>query len=161
MQATKPPIASPIFRLMRNLTYRVCRSGLHLQKSHLLYCYRLTSPRMAIYRHRRHAQSANFAFGEGRLFLNISGLVSLIPFKIKNRPQGSVLILYKGYEKDIFAFFNKVSNSNEKSRWEPCISSMRSIVYHQRLAVVYHHCESEYSLRLMICTFGDEIHAKA
>ena len=24
-----------------------------------------------------------------------------------------------------------------------------------------HHCESEYSLRLMICTFGDEIHAKA
>ena len=35
------------------------------------------------------------------------------------------------------------------------------IVYHQRLAVVYHHCERGYSLRLMICTFGDEIHAKA
>ena len=34
-----------------------------------------------------------------------------------------------------------------------CISSMRSIVYH--------HCERGYSLRLMICTFGDEIHAKA
>ena len=64
-------------------TYRVCRSGLHLQKSHLLHCYRLTSPRMAIYRHRRYAQSANFAFGEGRLFLNISGLVSLIPFQNK------------------------------------------------------------------------------
>ena len=34
-----------------------------------------------------------------------------------------------------------------------CISSMRSIVYH--------HCERGYSLRLMIYTFGDEIHAKA
>ena len=66
---------------MRNSTYRVCRSGLHLQKSHLLYCYKLTSPRMAIYRHRRYAQSANFAFGEGRLFLNIFELVSLIPFQ--------------------------------------------------------------------------------
>ena len=38
-----------------------------------------------------------------------------------------------------------------------CISSMRSIVYHQRLAVVYHHCERVYSLRLMIYTFGDDI----
>ena len=44
---------------------------------------------------------------------------------------------------------------------EPCISLMRSIVYNQRLAVVYHHCERGYSLRLMIYTFGDEIHAKA
>ena len=72
----------PIFEWgMRTPTYRVCRSGLHLQKSHLLYCYKLTSPRMAIYRRRRYAQSANFAFGEGRLFLNIFGLVSLIPFQ--------------------------------------------------------------------------------
>lgn len=74
----------PIFGWrMRTPTYRVCRSGLHLQKSHLLYCYKLTSPRMAIYRHRRYAQSANFAFGEGRLFLNIFELVSLIPFQNK------------------------------------------------------------------------------
>ena len=34
-----------------------------------------------------------------------------------------------------------------------CISSRRSLVYH--------HCERGYSLRLMIYTFGDEIHAKA
>ena len=27
--------------------------------------------------------------------------------------------------------------------------------------IAYHHCESEYSLRLMICTFGDEMHANA
>ena len=33
------------------------------------------------------------------------------------------------------------------------ISSMRSIVYH--------HCERRYSLRLMIYTYGDEIHAHA
>ena len=26
--------------------------------------------------------------------------------------------------------------------------------------VVYHHCERVYSLRLMICTYGDDIHAK-
>ena len=41
------------------------------------------------------------------------------------------------------------------------IINSEGIAYHQRLAVVYHHCESEYCLRLMICTFGDEIHAKA
>ena len=34
-----------------------------------------------------------------------------------------------------------------------CISSRRNLVYH--------HCERGYSLRLMIYTFGDEIHAKA
>ena len=38
-------------------------------------------------------------------------------------------------------------------RYNSKISSTRS--------VVYHHCESEYSLRLMIYTFGDEIHANA
>ena len=36
---------------------------------------------------------------------------------------------------------------------EFCISPTQS--------VVYHHCEREYSLRLMICTFGDDILAKA
>ncbi len=36
-----------------------------------------------------------------------------------------------------------------------------SVVYHQRLAVEYHHCESGYSLRLMICTLKrDDIQPK-
>ena len=48
--------------------------------------------------------------------------------------------------------------------------SRRRRVYHQfrkELHIikaerfVYHHCERKYSLRLMIYTFGDEIHAKA
>ena len=64
--------------------------------------------------------------------------------------------------KKIFYLFNRWIWARAYSiTAEPCISLMRSIVYHQRLAVVYHHCERGYSLRLMIYTFGDEIHANA
>ena len=54
-------------------------------------------------------------------------------------------------------------------RFELPYKSRQSRVYHQdevlhiinSVGIVYHHCERGYSLRLMICTFGDEIHAKA
>ena len=37
-----------------------------------------------------------------------------------------------------------------------CISSVRKLAY-LVFRRVYHHCERKYSLRLMICTFGDDI----
>ena len=37
-----------------------------------------------------------------------------------------------------------------------CISSVRKREY-LAFGRVYHHCERKYSLRLMICTFGDDI----
>ena len=72
----------------------------------------------------------------------------------------------EGMIKKIFFVFQY--GFEPKSRRKACISSMQSIVYHQRLAVVYHHCERGYSLRLMIYSpcrdilgKADEIHAKA
>ena len=38
---------------------------------------------------------------------------------------------------------------------------MQRIVYRQRIAVVYHQCESKYNLWLMIYPFGDNMHANA
>ena len=64
-----------------------------------------------------------------------------------------------GYEKDISGIIEYEFELSQKSR--------RSRVYHQdgvlhiinSVGIVYHHCERERSLRLMIYTFGDEIHA--
>ena len=50
-----------------------------------------------------------------------------------------------------------------------CINYGESRVYHQfrrncissKRSFVYHHCEKKCSLRLMIYTFGDEMHACA
>ena len=67
----------------------------------------------------------------------------------------------KSGKKDILKSFRMDLNSCATSRREACISSKRSFVYHQGESLVYHHCERGYSLRLMIYTFGDEIHAKA
>ena len=64
-------------------------------------------------------------------------------------------------KKDIFTTFSLGLNCSVSITPKACISSKRSFVYHQGESLVYHHCEREYSLRLMICTFGDEIHAKA
>ena len=75
--------------------------------------------------------------------------------------QSTVPYLCKKDEKDILASFRTDLNSCATSRREACISSKRSFVYHQGESLVYHHCERGYSLRLMIYTFGDEIHAKA
>ena len=66
-----------------------------------------------------------------------------------------------GYEKDILPFLRMNSN--------PCINHGESRVYHQfrrncissKRSFVYHHCEKKCSLRLMIYTFGDEMHAYA
>ena len=66
-----------------------------------------------------------------------------------------------GYEKDIFGSLRMNSN--------PHINHGESRVYHQfrrncissKRSFVYHHCEKKYSLRLMIYTFGDEMHACA
>ncbi len=66
-----------------------------------------------------------------------------------------------GYKKDILAVLRMNSNSyinHGESRvyhqfCRNCISSKRSFVYH--------HCEKKCSLRLMIYTFGDEMHACA
>ena len=59
--------------------------------------------------------------------------------KTERTPFGIRSVLSMGYKKDIFCVLNKVSNSNAKSRHSRgyhqfrrnCISSMRSIVYHQ------------------------------
>ena len=59
----------------------------------------------------------------------------------------SSLFCIKATIKIFFAFFNKVLNSNEKT--------MQSIVYHQRLAVVYHQCEALYIIK------PQEMHADA
>ena len=66
-----------------------------------------------------------------------------------------------GYEKDIFGSLRMNSN--------PQINHGESRVYHQfhrncissKRSFVYHHCEKKCSLRLMIYTFGDEMHACA
>ena len=66
-----------------------------------------------------------------------------------------------GYEKDIFGSLHMNSNSR--------INHGESRVYHQlrrncissKRSFVYHHCEKKCSLRLMIYTFGDEMHACA
>ena len=63
--------------------------------------------------------------------------------------------------KKIFLFFCLGLNCSVPITPKACISSKRSFVYHQGESLVYHHCERKYSLRLMIYTFGDEIHAKA
>ena len=69
------------------------------------------------------------------------------------------VLLAMGYKKDIICSFAYEFELSQKSR--------RSRVYHQdgvlhiinSVGIVYHHCERECSLRLMIYTFGDEIHA--
>ena len=68
------------------------------------------------------------------------------------------LALCKGDKKDIFATFSLGLNCSVPIRPKACISSKRSFVYHQGESLVYHHCERRYSLRLMIYTFGDDIH---
>ena len=69
------------------------------------------------------------------------------------------LLLSKGYTKDNFAVNAYEFELSHKSR--------QSRVYHQdgvlhiinSAGIAYHHCEKKCSLRLMIYTFGDEIHA--
>ena len=69
--------------------------------------------------------------------------------------------LSMGYEKDIFGSLRMNSN--------PHINHGESRVYHQfrrncissKQSFVYHYCEKKCSLRLMIYTFGDEMHACA
>ena len=48
----------------------------------------------------------------------------------------------------------------DKSTACRCISSMRSIVYHQQ-AVLYLIKSQEYAPSVMIYAYGDDIHAKA
>ncbi len=80
-----------------------------------------------------------------------------------------------GYKKDIFAVFTYEFELLHKSRRKPCISSIPQELHiintkccissatccgiSSTQSVVYHHCEKKCSLRLMIYTFGDEMHA--
>ena len=61
--------------------------------------------------------------------------------------------------REIFDFFiNKILTQIITAT--PCISSMRSIVYHQH-AVLYLIKPQEYAPSVMIYAFGDDIHANA
>ena len=72
-----------------------------------------------------------------------------------------MFLCIKATKKMFFEGCIKVLNSNAKSRHRRAYHQLHRNCISPRLAVVYHHCEKGYSLRLMICTFGDEIHAKA
>ena len=61
-------------------------------------------------------------------------------------------------KKDILATFCLGLNCRVLITPKACISSKHSFGYHQGESLVYHHCERRYSLRLMIYTFGDDIH---
>ena len=76
-------------------------------------------------------------------------------------PNDETCFLAMGYKKDIFAFCNKVSNSNAKSRRSRGYHQFRRNCISSKRSFVYHHCEKKCSLRLMIYTFGDEMHAYA
>ena len=85
------------------------------------------------------------------------------PQKENQAPKGCLVAeLCQWATKKIFsALLNMNSNS--------CINHGESRVYHQfrrncissKRSFVYHHCEKKCSLRLMIYTFGDEMHACA
>ena len=71
------------------------------------------------------------------------------------------VFLYMGYEKDIFMVCIKDSNPNAKSRRRRVYHQFRRNCISSKRSFVYHHCEKKCSVRLMIYTFGDEMHACA
>jgi len=88
-------------------------------------------------------------------------------------PPARVDFVEKSTDK-VDAFFclwatKKIFSAVLRMNSNPCINHGESRVYHQfrrncissKRSFVYHHCEKKCSLRLMIYTFGDEMHACA
>jgi len=79
-------------------------------------------------------------------------------YSLRRKRERLALRLSMGDKKDVFGSFYFDLNCRVLITPKACISSKRSFVYHQGESLVYHHCERTYSLRLMIYTFGDDIH---
>ena len=80
-------------------------------------------------------------------------------WKVQKEKAACATFLFGGDERSwIFATFSLGLKCSVPITPKACISSKRSFVYHQGESLVYHHCERRYSLRLMIYTFGDDIH---